>query len=30
MASQKFPHTFPMVGNACIDKLWTAATVHFL
>ena len=30
MASQKFPHTFPMVGNTCTDKLPAAATVHFL
>ena len=30
MASQKFPHTFPMVGNTYTDKLWTAATVCFL
>ena len=30
MASQKIPHTFPMVGNTCTDKLCTAATVHFL
>ena len=30
MASQNFPHTFPMVGNTCTDKLCTAATVHFL
>ena len=30
MASQKFPHTFPMVGNTCTDKLCTAAAVHFL
>ena len=26
----KIPHTFPMVGNTCTDKLCTAATVHFL
>ena len=30
MTSQKFPHTFPMVGNTCTDELRTAATVHFL
>ena len=30
MASLKFPHTFPMVGSTCTDKLCTAATVHFL
>ena len=30
MTSQIFPHTFPMVGNTCTDKLCTAATVHLL
>ena len=30
MASQKFPHTFPIVVNTYTDKLCTAATVHFL
>ena len=29
MTYQKFPHTFPMMGNTCIGKLCTAATVHF-
>ena len=30
VALQKFPHTFPMVGNLCTYKLQAAATVHFL
>ena len=30
MASEIFPHTLPMVGNTCTDKLCTTATVHFL
>ena len=29
MTSQRFPHTFPMMGNTCTDKLCTAAIVHF-
>ena len=27
MASQKFPHTLPVVGNPCSDRLQAAATV---
>ena len=30
MASQKFPHTFRMMDNICIDKLCTTTAVHFL
>ena len=29
MASQKFSHTFIIVGNTCTDKLCTATTTHF-
>ena len=28
MASQKFPHTFIIVGNTCTNKLCRAATAH--
>ena len=27
MALQKFPHTLPIVGNPCTDKLQAATTV---
>ena len=30
MGSQKIPHISPMKYNICIEKLPTAATVHFL
>ena len=29
MTSQKFLHTFPMMGNTCTYKLCKAATVYF-